>query len=79
MDCKSAQSIIVSVILPVHNAALWLHEALRSIEEQDISSSTVVIEVSAYEDRSTVSIHVTVIFYLLNHFCNFSLIIIFRC
>ncbi|BFZ17246.1 hypothetical protein BsWGS_20285 [Bradybaena similaris] len=41
---------VVSVILPVHNAAKWLHECLTSVQQQSYKGP---LEISIYDDAST--------------------------
>jgi len=44
---------LVSVIIPVHNATQWLDDCIRSIVLQTYRP----IEISVYDDESTVQYH----------------------
>ncbi len=43
-----------SIVMPVHNGAAWLDEALSSVLEQTFTGT---MELSVFNDASTVSMH----------------------
>ena len=58
LECKgpeqsSSSSCVQSVIVPMHSASCWLGECLQGLLHQDFTGS---IELSVYDDASTVSV-----------------------
>ncbi|XP_077109706.1 queuosine-tRNA galactosyltransferase isoform X3 [Ranitomeya variabilis] len=49
-DLETNPPADVSVVVPVYNAALWLHDCLASVSQQDFNGG---LEVSIYNDGST--------------------------
>ena len=57
--CVNQNSTTQSIILPVHNAELWLDECLQSVVDQDCGGAS--LELSVFNDASTVSVDVSAI------------------
>ncbi|XP_069606704.1 queuosine-tRNA galactosyltransferase isoform X2 [Ranitomeya imitator] len=49
-DLETNPPADVSLVIPVYNAALWLHDCLASVSQQDFNGG---LEVSIYNDAST--------------------------
>ncbi len=49
----------ISVVIPCHNAALWIEEALRSVAEQTLPPQEIIIVDDASTDESVARIKAT--------------------